>query len=325
MSKGFRIGLMILVVLVFVVLAGVNIYFRNEGRAFAHNTVDEQATRWAEEYEERVIHGRKEIPILTPEERGLDYEEVSVTTSDGFTLNGWYMPTQNGAAVMLMHGFTAFPYHMLEEADILQQHGYGALLISVRNHNFSDGDTLSFGCDNREMADLEAWYQFLIEQDGVDPDKIGMLGQSMGGSLVIQYAHLNENIKAVVAHSAAPSFDDTVVSFAAYTTGLPTWVSKLIAGPILFWIDREIDCDLSTVSAKDWIGDISPRAIYILNGGRDDQLPANSEQLLLDAAGEPKFSWLCEGSGHHECDTDYPEEFETRIIDFFDQYLLNTS
>ena len=132
----------------------------------------------------------------------------------------------------------------------------------------------------------------------------------------------NENIKAVVAHSAFPSVDDAVVSFTAHTAGLPTWFAKLIASNILFWADREIDCDLSTVSAKDWIGDISPRAVYILVGGQDEQLPPNSGQLLMNAAGDPKYYWLCEGSGHHECDTDYPEEFETRIIDFFDQYLL---
>ena len=125
-----------------------------------------------------------------------------------------------------------------------------------------------------------------------------------------------------MAHSAFPSVDDAVVSFTAHTAGLPTWFAKLIASNILFWADREIDCDLSTVSAKDWIGDISPRAVYILVGGQDEQLPPNSGQLLMNAAGDPKYYWLCEGSGHHECDTDYPEEFETRIIDFFDQYLL---
>ncbi len=323
MNRSLRIGLGVILVLVVGVFTAVNIYCRNQARDMVHNTYEEQSTRWVEEYEAGVIHGLKDIPIIKPEARGLEYEEVSVISSDGLTLNGWYIPTQNGAAVMLMHGLTAFPYHMLEEAAILQRHGYGALLISVRNHNFSDGDTLSLGCDNREMADLEAWYQFLKKQNGVDPEKIGLLGQSMGGSLVIQYGRLNKEIKAVVAHSAFPSVDESVVSFSASKTGLPTWLVKLIAEDLLFWAEREIECDWSTVSARDWIGDISPRAVYILAGGQDDQLPANSGQWLMDAANDPKFYWLCEGSGHHECDTDYPEEFETRIIDFFDQYLLN--
>jgi pimeloyl-ACP methyl ester carboxylesterase len=240
------------------------------------------------------------------------------------SLSGFYAPSQNGAAVMLLHGATAFPYHMLEEAMMLGRRGYGVALISVRSHNFSDGDTLSFGCAGREMEDLRAWHQFLIRQDGIDPEKVGLIGQSMGGILAIQYAAQSEGIKAVVAVSAPSSLEHTMRTLITAKTGLPPSVARLTTGLSMFWTEREIGCDPSTISPMDWIGDISPRAVYILHGENDPQLPTDSGQILYAAAGEPKYYWLCEGSGHHECDTDHPQEFEERIVGFFDQYLLDS-
>ncbi|HSG18887.1 MAG TPA: alpha/beta fold hydrolase [Anaerolineae bacterium] len=322
MKKGLGITLGVVIGMALIVFVIVNIYCRNEARNFVHNTLQEQELRINKEYEAGWIQGSKNpIRVIKFEETGLPLEQVSVINDSGMTLNGWYMPSQNGAAVMLMHGATAFPYHMLEEAKSLERHGYGALLISVRNHNFGDGDTLSFGCDDREMEDFDAWFEFLKQQEGIDPDRIGLMGQSMGGTLAIQYAAQNEGIRAVVAHSAPSSVKDAVETFTAWMTGLPPWVANLIAGNMLFWVDTEIDCEMSVVSAKEWIDDISPRAVYILHGGDDKQLPAASGEWLFATAGEPKYYWLCPDSGHHECDTDYPAEFEERIIGFFDDHL----
>jgi len=141
---------------------------------------------------------------------GLVYEDVSVTTPDGLKLVGWYVPSQNGAAIMAQHGYTSDRRELLEEAAMLNKHGYGVLLTSVRAHDLSDGEVISFGFN--EMQDLEAWYQYLRKRGEVDPDRIGILGNSMGGSLVIQYAAQNDNIRATVAHSAFSSLDDTVAT-----------------------------------------------------------------------------------------------------------------
>jgi len=40
----------------------------------------------------------------TPSDRGLDYREVAFEASDGVRLAGWYLPSTNGAAVILLHG-----------------------------------------------------------------------------------------------------------------------------------------------------------------------------------------------------------------------------
>ncbi len=308
MKLWVRLLLGAIALLVVIALVVVNVISRKEAIDFVRITPEERLQRTIDEAN----------LIQSPAGYELPYEEATVTTSDGLRLVGWYVPSENGAAVMLVPGYEEPRYLMLEEAEMLHRQGYGALLLSVRAHDLSDGDLASFGCGDREMADLEAWYQFLLTRAEVNSGRIGILGQSMGGSLVIQYARQNPSIRAVVAHSPFSSVLDTVQTAVTWKTGLPGW----LFGPfMLFWGSREADCTLTTVSAKDWIGDISPRPVFILDAGKDNVVSETSSEDLFAAAGEPKEWWQCEECGHHELDTIRPQEFEEKVVGFFDRYL----
>jgi cephalosporin-C deacetylase-like acetyl esterase len=146
---------------------------------------------------------------------------VTVTSVDGLKLVGWLVPSQNGAVVILQHGYKSTREEMLNEAEMLYRHGYGVLLTTVRAHDYSEGEMIAFGM--REVWDMDAWYQYLLTRDDIDTKRIGMLGNSFGGMLVIQYAAQNENIKAVVADSAFSSLNDTVSTSPTYFTDLPAF------------------------------------------------------------------------------------------------------
>jgi dipeptidyl aminopeptidase/acylaminoacyl peptidase len=253
----------------------------------------------------------------SPADYGLPYEEVWVTSEDDTDLVGWFVPPQNGAVIMAQHGYKGNRTEMLEEAAMLHKHGYGVLFTTVRAHDLSGGELITFGY--YEMRDLEAWFQYLLSQPEVDPEKVGILGNSMGGSMAIQYAAQNEQIKAVVAHSAFSSLDDTVSTSVEAFTGLPSFPF----GPlIVFWAELELGEDSSVIDATQWIGQLSPRPVLLLHGGKDAAIDKDSAERLFQAAGEPKELWYEPGLGHAELDTAMPEKFERRIIEFFDQYLL---
>ncbi len=261
--------------------------------------------------------GEREAIDQTPADFGMVYEDVSVETPDGLKLIGWYVPSQNGAAIMAQHGYTSDRRELLEEATMLNRHGYGVLLTSVRAHDLSDGELISFGFN--EMQDLEAWYQYLLTRGEVDQNRIGVLGNSMGGSLVIQYAAQNDSIRATVAHSAFSSLDDTVATSIEYFTGLPPFP---FAPAIVFWAEQIVGFDSAGVSAKNWISELNPRPVLLLQGGADTKISVESGQRLYDAAGKPKELWYEPSLGHTDFDTALPEQYEERVVGFFDRYLL---
>jgi dienelactone hydrolase len=256
----------------------------------------------------------------TPADYGLPYEDVVVTNDEGLRLVGWYVPPQNGAVVMLQHGYKSRRQPQLNEAKMLYDAGYGALLTTVRAHDESDGELITFGY--HEMADLEAWHDFLLSRPEVDPDKIGMLGVSMGGSLVLQYAAQHEEIKAVIAHSPFSSLDDTVNTSVRYFLDLPDWTVSVVVPLVVFWGEQFGGFDSAEIDAKQWIDDIAPRPVFLLDAGQDIVVSADSTELLYAAAREPKFFWQCPECDHAALDVQRPEEFESCMITFYDRYLL---
>lgn len=253
----------------------------------------------------------------TPADYGLPYEDVTVTTGDDLDLVGWYVPSQNGAVIMAQHGFQNDREEMLPHAQMLSQHGYGVLITSFRTHDLSEGELITWGRD--EMQDLEAWYQYLLTRDDVDPHRIGALGNSFGGAMSIKYATENEEIKAIVTHSTFSSIDDSVEIGVKQRTGLPPFP---FAPMIVFWAEHQAGIDSSEIDSTLWIKGICGRPVFILQGGADVYISPESGQDLYDAACEPKEFWFEPLAGHVTLHELRPGEFEERVVAFFDRYLL---
>ena len=259
----------------------------------------------------------RELPDETPKEYNLPFEDVTVINPDGMKLAGWFIPSENGAVIIMQHGYKSTRSELLNEAEMMHRHGYGVLLTSIRAHDYSEGELITLGY--YETDDMEAWYQYLLTRTDIDPEKIGILGNSYGGMLSIQYAALNEKIKAVVANSAFSSMQDTVTTSVTHFTGLPEFPFVPL---IVFWAETDTGVKMEEIDATKWISEISPRPVFLMQGGADTVVSPNSGQLLYDAAGEPKELWFDPELGHVEFDTERAAEYEARVVAFFDQYLL---
>lgn len=256
-------------------------------------------------------------PLQRPSDFGLPYEDVRVKTSDGLSLVGWYVPSDNGAAVLLQHGYKSERGEMLNEAAMLHRHGYGTLITSLRTHDLSDGTLITFG--KEEMKDLDAWFAYLRTRSDVDPDRLGAIGNSLGGTLVIEFAAGEPAIKAVAANSAFSSLEDTIETSVRFFTNLPPFP---FAPMITFWAERDAGIRVADVDAKRWIRSLSPRPVLLMQGGQDIVISRESGQRLFDAAGEPKSLWFDPDVGHAKLDTARPLEYERRVVSLFDKYLL---
>jgi fermentation-respiration switch protein FrsA (DUF1100 family) len=190
------------------------------------------------------------------------------------------------------------------------------LITSVRAHDMSDGRLITFG--RTELTDLETWVRFAMAQPGVDASRIGILGNSLGGTLAIELAARMPEVRAVVANSPFSSLRDTVETSVRFFTGLPPFPFVPL---ITFWAEREADISIDDVDATKWIGRIAPRPVLLMQGGSDVVISTSSGQRLYDAAREPKQLWFDPKVGHAGFDTAQPEEYERRVVRFFDAAL----
>src|SRR6478609_4282785 len=143
---------------------------------------------------------RATIGPVTPADHDLTYQDVSFNSADGVTLSGWYIPSGNQAAVILLPGSGSTRSSVLDHAVLLARHGYGALLFDPRGHGKSGGQAMDFGWYGEQ--DIPAAVTFLQQQPDINPDRIGAVGLSMGGEQAIGALGTDPRIRGVVAEGA---------------------------------------------------------------------------------------------------------------------------
>ena len=80
-----------------------------------------------------------------------------------------------------------------------------------------------------------------------------------------------------------------------------------------------LGANLFHYEAVRWVGRISPRPILFVHAGQDQYLPDFDD--LYAAARPPKEVWYVPEAGHTKVSEVLPEEFQRRVIAFFDQNL----
>jgi hypothetical protein len=122
----------------------------------------------------------------------------------------------------------------------------------------------------------------------------------------------------LVADCPFASLQDELATGVKKITGLPPFP---FASLIQFFLERELGFPLSEIAPIKQIRSISPRPVFLLQGGKDTTVPPDSGQRLYDAAGEPRQLWFDPELEHCECWNSRREEYQKRVAAFFDQYL----
>jgi fermentation-respiration switch protein FrsA (DUF1100 family) len=309
MSKGLKIGLIIVLALLLIIFIGLILFTRSIAKDMLSHTM-----------EERIEEGLWP-PEETPGDYDREYEEVATTSPDGLKLTGWYLPGENGATVMIQHGSPGGRQDGLYEAAFLNEAGYSVLLGSFRAHDDSEGETITFGY--YEIQDIEAWHAYLLGRDDIDPDRIGLFGESMGGGTSILYAAGDPGVAAVATGSAFGLTLEVVVKFIEYENPeIPVWVVPTLARFIIFWAEQIGDLDTKALETQAVIAEISPVPVLIIHGGHDDKIGPNIGRQLYEAAAEPKELLWIEEAGHVDFEEYQPDLYQDALINFFDEYLL---
>lgn len=251
-----------------------------------------------------------------PEDLGAPYEVVSFETGDGLTLRGWYVPSENGAAVAVMHGSGGARIRPLDHVRMLVRNGYGVLVFDVRGHGESDGGTNALGWGAH--PDAAAAAAFLEARDDVEPGRVGLLGVSMGAEIAITSAAQDDSFAAIVADGpGGRTFAD------ARQSGFPMVTKFLEYGGSV--VAEYTTAMLSTTMPPPPLTSLSPAAMepvmYIASG---DLAPEKTLVSKVAArSGGPHELWVIDGAGHTEGLKKFPGEYERRVMGFLDRYLLD--
>ena len=118
--------------------------------------------------------------IASPDDIGLQYENVSLTSKDGETLHGWYIPAPDSSAVLLFfHGNAGNISHRLDSIRIFHDLGLDVLIIDYRGYGQSTGKASEQGT---YLDALAAW-NYLVTTRRVAAERIIVFGRSLGGAI----------------------------------------------------------------------------------------------------------------------------------------------
>ena len=262
-----------------------------------------------------LVHPGRSLAERTLESVGISkYQVVSFPSADGLTLHGWYVPPRNGAVMIFVHGLGGNRSELLDDARLLAEHGYGALLFDLRNSGESEGQITTLGL--QEVNDVEGAVEFVRAQPGVDPDRMGLFGHSMGGATVILAGARNPQVTVVVAQSAYTSIEDNISDSLRQLIGLPPFP---FAPLVVFFGEREAGVNMGQVRPVDEIASLSPRPVLLVHGAQDEVVPVTNAYDLYAAAREPKEIYVIANAGHAGLPQAEPEEYERRIVGFLDE------
>ena len=248
---------------------------------------------------------RKAVPHVTSI-GGSDARFVPFRTNDGLLLRAWYVAPKNGATIVLAHGHGENRAQMLPEADFLVKHGYGIFAFDWRAHGGSDGDQSTRG--DKERWDLDAALAFLSTDPDARSGVFGALGFSRGGNVLVEVAPNEPRIKAVVAEAVASSpVESLKQDVGPRKMPFVLWTLELKGMNIRSRGPSVARCD-------------QPRPMLIIAGANDRSLVGT--RTFFESACGPKELWVVPGAGHGGYATAAPVDYETRVVSFFDRWLL---
>jgi dienelactone hydrolase len=125
---------------------------------------------------------------------------------------------------------------------------------------------------------------YLLNRDDVDAERIVVVGGSVGAVFAPAVVATDERIAAAGLLFGAADIQHLMRT----NLNTPDWVARPVS-----WLGAVL---VSPVEPVKYIGAISPRPVFMLNGTGDPRMPTRCSQLLHETAREPKrIRWIDAG------------------------------
>lgn len=218
--------------------------------------------------------------ITTPDQAGLAYEPVKLSTVDGETLHGWFVPALakgvqgvERGTVLFFHGNAGNISHRMEYLLMFHRLGYDTFIFDYRGYGQSSGSPSESGTN----LDAEAAWRYLTETKGIPPARIVLFGESLGGA-----------VAAWLAARQKPA----VLVLASVFTSVPDMAAKIYPFLPVRLLSR---FDYNTLG---YLRSITC-PVFVAHSPQDEIVPLEHGRMLYQAAPEPKQFLELQG-GHND-------------------------
>ncbi|MHC4842384.1 MAG: alpha/beta hydrolase [Planctomycetota bacterium] len=208
----------------------------------------------------------------TPQDIGLDFEDITFETEDGIKLNAWYIPAPNAEfTILFCHGNGGNISHRLDSINLFNQLEFNCFIFDYRGYGLSEGNPSEQGT----YIDARAAYQWLLDIKNIQRTNIIIFGRSLGAS--------------IASHLATKIQPRTLVIESAFTSVVDMG-KKLYPYLPIRWFAR---FNYSTI---DHIKNVEC-PVMVIHSPEDEIIPYQFGLELFEAANEPKE--FVEISGTH--------------------------
>ncbi|MEX0679315.1 MAG: alpha/beta hydrolase [Pirellulales bacterium] len=206
---------------------------------------------------------------------GLKFEDAWFDAPDGTKLHGWYVPHENPRAVVLFaHGNAGNLSHRADLLKSLHKLGVVVMIFDYRGYGRSGGSPTEAGI----LADARAARRWLAERAGVKESDIVLMGESLGGGVMVDLA-AKDGARALV-------LENTFTSLADVASYHYPWL------PVKLLMRTRLD---SAAKIADYHG-----PLLKAHGEADTIIPFEIGQRLYRAANEPKQLVVIADGDHND-------------------------
>lgn len=264
---------------------------------------------------------RRYRQALHPKDLGVPHEEFTLKTAEGIPLSCWFLKAAgiSRGTIIYLHGVSECKIVGLPVAKLLHDHGYNVFLYDSRRHGDSGGQYCTYGF--YEKHDASTIINHLEQRPDIQLGSIGLWGVSMGAAVALQVGASDPRISAIVAESGFATLRTIFDDYQKRMIKLPWHYLRNI---VIKRSERIAHFKANAVSPMDAVRTIRV-PLFILHGTKDNLIDAEYSKMVFRQANEPKELWLVEGARHNDMREIGGEEYDRRIIGFFEKHLDATS
>jgi uncharacterized protein len=260
--------------------------------------------------------------VWTGQEYGLEPTRLELTTDDGLRVVAYEVQAEQPRAVVIflsgIHNpsVTAFFGH----ARMLLDQGYASILLEMRAHGESEGDTIALGY--KEHLDVRAVVDHIASDARYQDVPIIVYGVSMGGATAINATGMMPEINGLISLSAYSAWDEVFVD----NMGVGEPLASLQRPFVRLYTTIKYGWANRHVTPRNQIQNLGDRPALLVHSRQDSQVPYASIQRLVAQAPPHVETWVREGDLHlivregnflePEQDTEYTE----RILGFLERH-----